>query len=117
MKFTHEGQVTITVREIAGTETVQFEIQDTGIGISAEVLPRIFEKFRQADSSDTRQHDGMGLGLYIVRKFTELLHARIAVRSHLGIGSVFTLTLGHDSSSDEHGTASNLDVSGVLAPP
>ena len=117
MKFTHQGQVTITVREIPGTETVQFEIQDTGIGISPEVLPRIFEKFRQADSSDTRQHDGMGLGLYIVRKFTELLHARIAVRSHLGIGSVFTLTLGHDSSSDEHGTPSNLDVSGILAPP
>jgi signal transduction histidine kinase len=47
--------------------------------------------------------DGMELGLYIVKKFTELLRARIAVESQVGIGSIFTLTLGHPTSPDEHG--------------
>jgi signal transduction histidine kinase len=103
IKFTQRGQVTISVRQVPEMATVEFAVRDTGIGISPEILPGIFEKFRQADSSDTRQHDGMGLGLYLVKKFTELLKARIAVQSQVGIGSVFTLTLGHRPSPDEHG--------------
>jgi signal transduction histidine kinase len=79
IKFTQEGHVRISVCKIPDRESVEFTVQDTGIGISREVLSVIFEKFRQADSSDKRPHEGMGLGLYIAKKLTELLHGKITV--------------------------------------
>jgi signal transduction histidine kinase len=72
---------------------VEFKVADTGIGIPKEVIPLIFEKFRQVDSSETRVYGGVGLGLYIVKTFTELLGGKIAVQSDLGKGSTFTVTL------------------------
>src|SRR3989337_3865188 len=70
---------------------MEFKIADTGIGISKEQLPAIFDRFHQVDSSGTREYGGMGLGLYIVKKYTELLGATIHVESRLGQGSTFVL--------------------------
>lgn len=87
MKFTDAGVITITAE--TATDGVEFSVVDTGIGISREALPIIFDPFRQADSSSTRRHGGVGLGLYIVRQLVDLLGGRVSVESEVGHGSTF----------------------------
>lgn len=91
IKFTREGRVTFTVAE--QPEGLAFSVRDTGIGIAAEALPSIFEKFRQVDGSTTREHEGSGLGLSVSRSLAHLLGGEIEVESRLGEGSTFTLYL------------------------
>lgn len=91
MKFTDRGAVTVKVSTENGW--VDFAVSDTGIGISPEALPVIFEMFRQADSSSTRRHGGVGLGLYIVRQLVRGLGGDITVNSVVGKGSTFHVRL------------------------
>jgi signal transduction histidine kinase len=93
LKFTERGQVTVSARPLPQKRSVEFTVADTGIGISAGLMPVIFEKFRQADGSEARHHEGIGLGLYLVKKFTELLEGSIECQSAVGRGSVFTLVI------------------------
>ena len=88
-KFTENGRITIRVRR-AG-DAVEFAVADTGIGMTAEQLGRLFERFAQADSSTTRRFGGTGLGLAITRAFCELLGGSITVASTEGQGSTFTM--------------------------
>lgn len=97
IKFTEKGNVTISARHIPEAKAVEFKVADTGIGIPKEALPVIFEKFRQADSSETRPYGGVGIGLYIVKKFTELLGGTVEVESELGKGSTFTVRIPCDT--------------------
>jgi signal transduction histidine kinase len=92
LKFTDAGSVTVTARQIGEQPGVELTVADTGIGIPPEDLPTIFERFRQIDSSRTRAHGGVGLGLHIVKTFTEMLGGEIEVASSLGHGSTFTIT-------------------------
>lgn len=93
IKFTPEGgDVEIAVQHT--DPTVKITVSDTGEGISPRFLPHIFDRFRQADSSRTRRHGGLGLGLAIVRHLVELHHGTVEAYSageHLG--TVFTITL------------------------
>jgi GAF domain-containing protein len=91
-KFTARGKVTLTARREAG-EMLRIAVTDTGIGISAEDLPRIFAEFEQADDSTTRQYGGTGLGLTISRDLAQLLGGNLTAESEPGKGSTFTLTI------------------------
>ncbi|MGH7966528.1 MAG: ATP-binding protein, partial [Candidatus Binatia bacterium] len=89
VKFTAEGRVAVDVHTSSREQGVEIQIMDTGIGIAPDVLPHIFEMFRQGDSSTTRRYGGVGLGLYIVRQLLELLGGTVTVESAVGHGSTF----------------------------
>lgn len=91
VKFTEKGHVEVTAQQ-KGAHIV-ITVSDTGIGISEDNLPHIFDEFRQADGSTSRRFGGTGLGLAIARKYAKLLGGRISVESAFGKGSQFTLTL------------------------
>jgi PAS domain S-box-containing protein len=93
IKFTEHGSVTISANNCATNRTVKFTVTDTGIGIAKAHYGAIFEKLYQVESSDNRRYEGIGLGLYIVKKFSELIGATVEVKSELGAGSTFTLTV------------------------
>ncbi|HET7752574.1 MAG TPA: ATP-binding protein [Anaeromyxobacteraceae bacterium] len=93
VKFTPEaGRITLRV-EPGGADRLAISIEDTGLGISDEHLPFVFDAFYQVDSSSTREFGGAGLGLAIVRSFAEAHGGKVQVRSKAGEGSTFTLTL------------------------
>jgi signal transduction histidine kinase len=95
-KFTEpEGTVTVSARilEESRRNCVEFEVRDDGIGIPTEELPKIFDMFRQVDSSNTRSYGGVGLGLYIAKAFTELLGGTMHVESEPGKGSAFSVRI------------------------
>ncbi|QID19320.1 response regulator [Nitrogeniibacter mangrovi] len=95
VKFTETGTVTLRVRCLASDDTealIRFEVEDTGIGVSAEVLPRLFNPFEQADATSTRTHGGTGLGLAITRKIAQLMGGDAGADSAVGVGSTFWFT-------------------------
>ena len=94
VKFTHHGIILIGARtesETAKTQTIRFEVQDTGIGVSPDAIPRLFSAFEQADNSITRKYGGTGLGLAITRKIAEIMGGEAGADSYPGRGSTFTL--------------------------
>ena len=93
VKFTERGEVRLSVSASEDSTQVCFTVRDTGIGISASDVQRLFRPFTQLDSGLTRRHGGTGLGLYISQRFAKLLGGRIDVQSIPGDGSVFTLVL------------------------
>jgi PAS domain S-box-containing protein len=94
-KFTEQGEITVTVEPVVhdGIDCVSIRVRDTGIGMTADQLARLFEAFAQADASTTRRYGGTGLGLAISRKFCRLMGGDITVASTPGSGSTFTLRL------------------------
>jgi signal transduction histidine kinase len=102
-KFTHAGEVRLRIRG-GGAEapgSVIFEICDTGIGMSPPQLAKLFTPFVQADSATTRRYGGTGLGLAISRRLCEMMGGDIAVRSDLGKGTCFTVTLPAEPASEK----------------
>ncbi|MFD2111045.1 PAS domain S-box protein [Thiorhodococcus fuscus] len=95
IKFTESGSITLRVRleaELADSFMLRFEVEDTGIGIAAEQLSRLFSDFEQADQSITRRYGGTGLGLALTKRLARLMGGEAGVESTLGVGSTFWLT-------------------------
>ena len=97
VKFTPAGgSVEFNVEEAArfsGKSTLRFVIRDTGIGMSKEFLPRLFDAFSQEDSSTTSRFGSTGLGMAITKSYIELMHGTVAVESEKGKGTTFTVTV------------------------
>lgn len=92
IKFTPaEGTVNLNVR--LEKETAVFQVEDTGIGISAEQQPFLFRKFQQLDSSRQRSYEGTGLGLALTKQLVDLHGGSLDVKSQVGVGSVFTVRI------------------------
>ncbi len=95
IEFTDSGRVDISVFMVEETDahlTVRFDVKDTGIGIPADRMDRLFQSFSQADASTTRLHGGTGLGLAISKQITELMGGQVGVKSEMGKGSTFIFT-------------------------
>lgn len=101
IKFTDRGRVTVRVRRAPGGSdsrpTLVLEVEDTGVGISPEALPRLFTPFFQADQSDRRRFGGTGLGLVISQRLTEAMGGELSVESSPGSGSTFRMKLPLDA--------------------
>ena len=102
IKFTPEGGA-ISVTLSRDGDWFQLAVHDTGVGIAADHLEKIFKAFQQVDSSVTRSYAGTGLGLALGRLTTHLLKGRVGVRSQIDKGSTFTLFLPLDPESIEDG--------------
>ena len=112
IKFTEQGEIQVSARHLHEKNIVEIEVKDTGIGIPKEALPSIFDKFRQVDNSSTRSYGGVGLGLHIVKVYTEALGGSVAVASQPGEGSTFTLSLPVLQSAGATGNTTPLDRKG-----
>ena len=96
IKFTNKGEIqtTISFAKLDNKKTtVRFEVKDTGIGIPAEVMPRLFQPFSQADSSTTKRFGGTGLGLSLSKGLIDLMKGQLGAESTVGNGSKFWFTL------------------------
>lgn len=99
LKFTQSGEVRLALRPLTstsgvpGVERFEIAVSDTGVGISAEQMSKLFEAFAQADASTSRQFGGTGLGLSICKQLTSLMGGEIDADSQLGRGSIFRVTL------------------------
>lgn len=109
VKFTNEGSVHVDVTSTLvdpATCKLHFAIRDTGIGIDAEQLTRLFQPFSQVDNSNTRRYGGTGLGLTISKRLCELMGGKIWVESRLGEGSTFHFTILAPPPQPQEGAAS-----------
>jgi signal transduction histidine kinase len=95
VKFTHEGNITLDAGRqlIDGLEWVIFRVADTGIGLTALQIDKLFQDFTQADASTTRKFGGTGLGLALTRRYCQMMGGDVSVYSVAGEGSVFTIRL------------------------
>ena len=114
VKFTPEGgAVSLDIRRTAqfdGKSTLRFVIADSGIGISEEFIPKIFETFAQEDSSATNRYGSSGLGLAITKNMVEMMNGDISVESEKAVGTTFTVNLTLDESSRKDEGAEGDDI-------
>ena len=96
IKFTEQGEVGLVVRRLQSDQhdaRIEFTVNDTGIGMTEATIASLFQSFTQADNSTTRRFGGTGLGLAITKRLVDAMHGTIAVRSEIGHGSSFSITL------------------------
>ena len=104
IKFTLEGAITFSIEELKSKEnkhTIKFSVKDTGIGIKADSVEKIFQEFEQGDDRITKKFGGTGLGLAIVKRLATLLNGEIQAESTFGEGSTFSFVAEMESVKDE----------------
>jgi signal transduction histidine kinase len=126
VKFTHNGRVELVAERLPGDtgDELAVHVIDTGIGIAADQIPNLFEKFSVVDDSSTSKYGGTGLGLALSQKLCRLMGGDILVESKVGEGSRFTvrIPLSYDANSvgsnDEPGAGHQEDIhaAATLAP-
>ena len=115
-KFTKNGTVTLDVkaRSVEGVEFIDFAVIDTGAGMSADGVAKVFEEYTQAERSTSANHGGTGLGLPISKKFAEMMGGDVVLTSEEGVGSVFTLSVPREcaeyNEDDVDSNVINLDA-------
>ena len=122
VKFTHEGEILLAVASRLrgnGRHRLHFSVKDTGIGIPAVRMDRLFDAFTQVDASTTREYGGTGLGLAISSKLTRLMGGRMSVESEVGKGSTFHFTVDVDAAESQpydgwRGTPAELEGKRIL---
>jgi len=121
LKFTPDGHILLKVEALfpppkkfgdRSLQTLSFEITDTGIGIEPDVVPKLFEAFKQADTSTTRNFGGTGLGLSIVKELCEAMNGSVSVKSETGHGSTFTVEIPLVLATDNE-----MEAAGLLVKP
>lgn len=105
VKFTEDGGSVDVAADPHGERGVRIEVRDTGVGIRAEDIDRLFVEFQQLDSSAARRYAGTGLGLALTRKIVELQQGRVEVKSEPGVGTTFTVVLPNAIAGRRHGGA------------
>jgi PAS domain S-box-containing protein len=98
-KFTFAGQISVSVRPSVDGSLAEVSVRDTGIGIAEEELPRIFERFHRVEGARGRSIEGSGIGLALVHELVKLHAGNVTVKSRLGHGSEFTITLPMDGAA------------------
>ncbi|MCC9600371.1 response regulator [Stieleria sp. JC731] len=93
IKFTDKGTVTLAVHYQTSTNHLNFQVTDTGIGMTERQMRRLFRPFTQVDASDSRRHEGTGLGLVISQRLAKMMGGDITVESESGVGSCFTASI------------------------
>jgi len=109
VKFTDQGSITLSITrldESAEGLCLRFAVKDTGMGVAADQLPRLFHSFVQADATSTRRHSGTGLGLAITARLARLMGGDVGVDSTLGVGSTFWFTVRLQQGQQPHEPAS-----------
>jgi signal transduction histidine kinase/CheY-like chemotaxis protein len=119
IKFTDQGYVYVNVsrRQKQEKTWIQFDIEDTGVGIPADKQQSIFDAFVQAENSTTRKYGGTGLGLAITKKLAELLGGDLSIVSQFGEGSVFTLTIDAGAAGQKQNPWSKYDLAEAIQKP
>lgn len=117
IKFTNQGRVCLTAEIIDEDDSkalLKFSVEDTGIGISAQDMDKLFKSFSQIDATYTRKYGGTGLGLVISKKLAELMGGEITAESIKGRGSIFSLMVKLDKHSNSFDTEETGEVSSIL---
>ena len=108
MKFAAgQGRVTVAIRETA--DAIECSVEDDGPGIAPAFLPHVFEQFRQADSSTTREHGGLGLGLAIAQEIVSMHQGTIVAANRPGGGAVFVMRLPKSATPEASAAAPSLE--------
>jgi len=116
IKFTNKGEIFISVKTVEQESKnleLQFSIRDTGIGIPADKLNKLFKAFSQVDSSTTRKYGGTGLGLAISEKLVKLMGGEITVESEVGVGTTFSFTIKSKAGQKAQRNYVHLNLNGL----
>ncbi|TGL44625.1 ATP-binding protein [Leptospira perdikensis] len=109
LKFTFTGTLSLEVRFSVDKRDIVFQVKDTGIGISEENIPKLFNRFVQLEDSRTKKFEGSGLGLYISKQLVNLMGGEIEVKSVLNVGSTFQFTIPYQKTDQKEMLLDNMN--------